>query len=184
VASITLDLTGCVLLAVDLQTSLINAVEEGERVLSRCEYLIRAFSSLGNTVISTTQNASKLGPLAASTGSMVSPVFDKTSFSCWGDEEIRTYIWSLCPRQIVVCGAETHICVSLTAQDLVRNGYEVAVCPDSVGASNLERHKLGMERMRDGGVVPIHSEAAVYELMGSSDHPKFREILELTKRLR
>jgi nicotinamidase-related amidase len=183
VASIMLDPRLCIVLAIDLQDRLLSSIDECDRVLRRSEYLIRSAQTLGIQVLATTQNASKLGAITSNLQDLPSNPMDKKTFSAWRDPEIREFLIGSGRRQVVICGAETHVCVSLTAQDLLANGYQVAVCPDAVGSSSLERHKLGMERIRDAGAVPIHSEAVAYEWMESCDHPRFKGVLALTKSL-
>jgi len=78
-------------------------------------------------------------------------------------------------------GIETHICVTLTALDLLKNGYGVFVCPDAVSSRTIEQHKLGMERMRDSGAIASHTETLAYEWMGTAESPVFREVLRLVK---
>jgi hypothetical protein len=60
-------------------------------------------------------------------------------------------------------------------------GYEVVVCPDALSSSSQDRHKLGMERLRDAGVVPIHTEAVAYEWCHAADSPKFKDLLAVVK---
>jgi nicotinamidase-related amidase len=84
-------------------------------------------------------------------------------------------------NQAVLVGVETHICVSQTALSLLSEGFEVFVCADAVGARSVDRHKLGMERMRDAGAVAAHTEAIAYEWLQTADDPQFREALELIK---
>jgi len=38
-----------------------------------------------------------------------------------------------------------------------------------------------MERIRDAGIVPAHSEAVAYEWLGTAEHAKFREALAIVK---
>ncbi len=76
---------------------------------------------------------------------------------------------------------ETHICVAQTALDLVNQGYQVHVAADAVSSRTLEKHKLGMERLRDSHVLPCAAEAAVYELLGTADAAIFKQILSLVK---
>jgi hypothetical protein len=168
-------------IAVDLQGGLLGSIEGGSSVLRRSEYLLRCAEALGIASVASSQNAAKLGPIAHGVAEWVDLRLDKESFSCWRDPALRRALEDLPAKQVILCGVETHICVSLTVQDLIMNGYSVVVCPDAVGASTIERHKLGMERNRDAGAVPIHTEAVVYEWLQSSSHPKFRELLALTK---
>lgn len=107
--------------------------------------------------------------------------FGKMSFDAWGSAELRDAVRATGRTQVVLVGAETHICVSLTVISLLQEGFEVAVCPDAVGSRTMERHKLGMERIRDAGAVPVHTESVVYEWLGTAEHPEFRAILSLVK---
>lgn len=184
VATIVLDPGTCIVLAVDLQEGLIPSIDGAQRVVRRSEYLVRCATAIGIPSLLTTQNADKLGPLSPQMKATGAPTLDKRTFSCWHNKEIREFLLQSAAKQVVLCGAETHICVSLTALDLLANGFAVAVCPDAVGSSDMERHKLGMERMRDAGIVPIHSEAVAYEWLRTSEHLRFRDILALTKSLR
>jgi len=55
------------------------------------------------------------------------------------------------------------------------------VAADAVSSRTQEKHKLGMERLRDSGVLPCAAEAAVYELLGEAGIPEFKSILKLVK---
>jgi len=171
-------------LAIDLQDALVRALDEGDRVVSRSEYLLRVAALLQVPRVKTTQNVAKLGPPTSAIAEIESSTYDKLTFSSWKDPGVRRSILNSGADQIVICGAETHICVSMTAQDLLENGYSVVVCPDAVGASSPDRHKLGMERIRDAGAVPVHSEAVAYEWLETAAHPRFRDVLAVTKSLR
>ena len=103
------------------------------------------------------------------------------AFSALGSSEFCETLKKTGRRQVVLVGLETHICVSQTAQGLLDLGYEVVVCPDGVSSRTREAHKLGMERIRDAGVVPAHSESIAYEWLGSADHPDFKAFLAIVK---
>jgi nicotinamidase-related amidase len=108
-------------------------------------------------------------------------IFEKTSFSACGSEP---FVMGLAERdisQIVLCGLETHICVSQTAHDLLERGFEVHLLLDCV-CSRFEKDKqAGLRKMRMNGVIPSSVETALFELMGDSLHPKFKEIQGLIK---
>ena len=130
-------------------------------------------------VMSTVQNPDRMGGIDERFE--LSEPISKMAFSCAGSGTFREGLESHGRKSIVLVGIETHICVTLTALDLLREGYQVFVCPDAVSARSNERHKLGMERMRDAGVMPTHTETLVYEWMAAADHPKFREVLQVVK---
>ena len=180
-ASISLNREASLLLVVDLQEGFLDSIFERERVVQRSLFLIQTAQLLGIPVVATTQNPGRLGQLLPAIAALVPNSIPKMTFSCWGSDAFKNALESTARRQIVVVGVETHICVGMTAQDMLDQGYEVAVSPDAVSASNLERHKLGMERIRDAGAVPVHSEAVAYEWIGSADDPKFKPLLQLVK---
>ena len=103
------------------------------------------------------------------------------SFSALGSPEFCAAIDACGRSQFVLTGLETHICVSQTAQDLVDRKLEVVVCPDAVSSRSLEAHKLGMERIRDAGVVPAHTESVAYEWIGTAEHSAFKSFLAIVK---
>lgn len=177
---LTLDPSRSLLLVVDMQPSFLAGIFQSDRVLDRVEFLVQVARTLDVPVVATEQYPSRMG----STHERLLPLLDqpvgKMEFSCASCSALSEVVQGD-PGQIVIVGIETHICVSQTAHDLLRNGIEVAVCPDAVSARTLDRHKLGMERIRDAGAVPAHSESIAYEWMRSAEHPKFREVLKAVK---
>jgi nicotinamidase-related amidase len=171
-----------VLIVVDEQPSFMQSIWEAERVLRRTEFLLKIARIVGVPTLATEQYPERMG----GTNERLLPLlpvapFGKMSFSCVGCSGLLAALHQTTRRQAILVGVETHICVSQTAVDLLNANYEVIVCPDAVSSRTVEMHKLGMERMRDSGVLPMHSEAAAYEWMGTADHPGFREALKVVK---
>lgn len=168
-------------MVVDVQSTFLKVIHEKERVLRRSLYLAQVGQALGIPVLATEQNPSRLGALDESILPFVASPISKMSFSCWGSGEFREAIEASGKSCIVLTGVESHICVALTALDLVNAGYNVFVCPDAISSRSVEMHKLGMERMRDSGVMPSHTDTLVYEWLGSAEHPKFKDVLRMVK---
>lgn len=169
-------------MVIDVQTALVPHLHEGEKLVNRIAFLTKVAHLLEIPVLTTEQNPSRMGTTVAD----LAPdraAFPKMAFSATGSEAFMDALETEIGvrNQVVILGVETHICVSLTVNDLLSRGFEVAVCPDGVGARSLDRHKLGMERIRDAGAVPIHTEAVAYEWLGSAEHPKFRDALAIVK---
>lgn len=171
--------TESVLVVVDEQPRFMAAIWEQERVLARSDFLVRMAELLEVPILATVQNPERMGGLDSRFGAL-NPLA-KMSFSCWGAPGFAVRLNALRRRQVILVGIETHICVSQTAMDLLVADYEVIVCPDAVSARTVEMHKLGMERLRDSGVLPMHSEAVAYEWLESAADPHFREALKLVK---
>jgi nicotinamidase-related amidase len=191
------------LVALDLQEPFLRSIHGREGLLASCGLLIRAARLLGVPALLTTQYAQRMGPVIPEIASVPapelgpsvttaapaaatrvpepSPVIDKLSFSAVGERAFLDALRLTGRRQVLLCGVETHICVGQTALDLLHAGYEVHVAPDAVSSRTQERHKLGMERMRDAGVRPVAAEAAVYEWLREAGTPEFKTVLELVR---
>ena len=172
------------LVVVDIQDSLLRVIHDRERLIANSVLLIEAAKILGVPILATTQYAARLGGVAPEIAShlpeSVLPL-DKLSFSCAGSLEFQSALAASQRRQILLCGMETHICIAQTALDLVANGYQVHVAADAVSSRTMEKHKLGMERIRDSAVLPCAAEAAVYELLQQAGTSEFKAILRLVK---
>jgi nicotinamidase-related amidase len=96
-------------------------------------------------------------------------------------ESFITQLDSLERRTVVICGVETHICVNQTALDLIECGYSVQVPADAVSSRHEKDWQLGLEKMRQSGVVITSREMATFELLKDAACPEFKQILELVK---
>lgn len=170
------------MIVVDLQPAFLKAIEGGEAVLRRSEFLVRIANLLGVPIIATVQNASRMGGLDPTLMELIpEPPFEKMAFSCMGCAPFASRLAAMERRKAILVGIETHICVSQTAHHLLDQDYDVAICVDAVGARTQLRHQAGIERLRDADACLAHSESIAYEWMHSAEHPKFRDALEIVK---
>ena len=82
-------------------------------------------------------------------------------------------------EQALVCGIETHVCVSQTVHDLLARGVEVHVPADAVGSRHAIDYDRGLERMERAGAVVSTVEAALFELLERAGTPEFKEVQKL-----
>ena len=180
-----LDRTTTLLVIVDMQEPFLNVIHERARLTENVRLLAQTAAILNIPVVSTVQYAERMGGLVPEISEVLPTSarwpLDKICFSCARSEEFAAFLAASGRRQILLCGVETHICISQTALDLVHLGYQVHVAADAVSSRSQEKHKLGMERLRDSGVLPCAAEAAVYELLGEAGTPEFKSILKLVK---
>ncbi len=173
-----------VLIVVDLQPKFLAGIYERERVLAHSKFLIQVANLLSVPVIVTEQNRERMGSTEEEVSQLIGrEAIPKMSFSCCGSEDFNEAMVQARRTQAILVGIETHICVSQTAVDLINRDIQVIVCPDAVSARTLEMHKLGMERVRDAGAWPLHSESVAYEWLGTADSPHFRSMLNLVKQV-
>ena len=84
-------------------------------------------------------------------------------------------------NQVLICGIETHVCVAQTTLDLLEDEVEVHVAADAVGSRFERNRELGLTRMERSGALLTSVEMALFELLGGSDAPAFKEVQALVK---
>ncbi len=132
----------------------------------------------------TTQNKAKLGDTAAElqahlASPFVQPSVDKTRFSMWVPELAAAFhatTDTTAPRDVVLVGIETHICITQTALDLLAEGHRVYVLADGVSSCNPEEIPIALARLRAAGATVTSSESWIFECMGDAAIPEFRTV--------
>lgn len=177
-----LDEKDCCLVVVDVQGKLADLMHEKEQLFKNVRTLIQAANILDIPILWYEQKPESLGPTVPQIAELLSEYnpHPKASFSC-GGEAFYEMLEILDKDHVVLCGIESHICVYQTAADLMSTGYEVDVVADAVSSRTPENKHIALERMRDDGANISCVEMVLFELLGTSDHPKFREIAKLIK---
>jgi nicotinamidase-related amidase len=179
-----LDPQQCTLLVIDIQEKLLPPIYENERLVRNSALLLRLAKILSIPVIATTQYAKGLGQTVPEIASLLpgEPVLDKLEFGCFGNGDFCSNIARIRNRNtLLVCGMEAHICVLQTALGALNRGNVVHVAADAVSSRTKLNWKLGLERMRDAGAVISSAEMMIYELLGKSGSPAFKEMLKYLK---
>ena len=84
-------------------------------------------------------------------------------------------------NSVIVAGCEAHVCVLQTAFGLLRSGRKVTVVSDAVGSRRMTDRDAGIARLGVAGVQIATVEMIGFEWLGSSRHPRFRDVLRLIK---
>lgn len=173
----------CLTLLIDDQVKLLPAIYESALLLQNTKILLQGLRILEVPIQITQQYTKGLGMSDPSIFrySETTDYLEKRTFSCWGEEEIRRTIQESGCRQIILAGIETHICVLQTALDLLQNGYEVILVEDCVSSRKLSDKQTAVRRMIQEGVIVTSYESLLFELMGTSCYPRFKEISALVK---
>ena len=178
-----LDIKNCCLVIIDVQGKLAQLMHDRDNLFKKIAVLIKAAKILNIPVVWCQQCPDALGatiPQIAELLAGIEPV-NKASFSCCGQIQFNDRLQTLARKQILLCGIETHVCVYQTASDLLRKGYDVSVIADAVSSRTPENKQIALERMRDDGVHISCVEMALFELLGTAEHPHFKQIAALIK---
>src|SRR5213593_3324312 len=106
---------------------------------------------------------------------------EKTAFSCCSAEGFTERLRGLRPSRVILTGIEAHVCVLLTALDLLGQGFAVSVVADAVSSRTPANLELGLAQARQGGAVVTATETVVFQLLGRADTDAFCEIAKLLK---
>ncbi|CAN5136514.1 hydrolase [soil metagenome] len=179
-----LERTGACLVVVDVQEAFRSAIPDFALVASKVSTAVRGFQTLDVPILITEQYPEGLGRtaeeilLATAEGT---EVIEKSAFSSCGAEVFVSRLEAIGARQIVLCGFETHVCVSQTAHDLIDRGFQVHVMIDSVASRFSVDKEAGIAKMMAAGAVASTVEIAFFELMKDSKHEHFKEIQSLIR---
>jgi nicotinamidase-related amidase len=175
----------CVLSVIDIQQKLLPPIFEKERMVRNSQLLIRLAGVLKMPVLLSTQYSKGLGPTIPEIASLLPDVasVEKTEFGCFNNEDYCARVKSLPGDRntLLVCGMESHICVTQTVIGALNRGYLVHVASDAVSSRSEWNWKIGLERMRAAGAVISSTEMMIYELLRRSSGPEFKEMLQHLK---
>jgi nicotinamidase-related amidase len=172
------------LIVVDMQEPFLRVIHERDRLVKNVCGLLRGAKVLRVPVVSTVQNYQALGDAIAEVKALLPPLlppFAKMSFSCYSDAGFASEVIRSGRKQIILCGLETHICISQTALAMLGAGYQVHVCADAVSSRTPENWRIGLEKIRQAGGLVTSMEAVLFELLQEAGTADFREILQIVK---
>ena len=172
------------LMIIDVQDKLLNAVYNKELLQKKAVTIANAASILNIPIIVTEQYPNGLGYTIEAIKSVLNSkaqFFEKMSFSALDHQRIDKEIKFSGKNQIVILGIETHICVCQTAMALVNKGYDVTLIKDASGSRAQSEHLAGIDRLKENNVHIITAEIAIFEWLRTSKHEKFREVQALIK---
>jgi nicotinamidase-related amidase len=176
---VKLDRDRAALVVVDVQEAFRPVVLDFEAVASQVARLIQGAQALDVPVVATEQYPKGLGktvPEVAEHLVGVEPI-EKVCFSAAEADG-----FDLGGReQALVCGIESHVCVSQTAHDLLDRGVEVHVARDAVSSRTAENRDVGLHKMERSGAVITSVETALFELVGAAGTDEFKAVQALVK---
>lgn len=165
-------------LVVDVQTKLMPAVADGERLCAQLALFLDFLEDLELPVILTEHCAERIGTSVPQVVSDSRTRLKKRHFSAIDAHPAVL----LAPKpQVIVTGAEAHVCVLQTVAGLLHAGREVFVVEELVGSRDPRNKALALQRMAGLGASVVSMEMVFFECIAHADHPKFRELLDLIR---
>ena len=178
-----LNVENVVLVVVDVQGKLAQVMQDKESLFANLRRMIRGAQLLELPILWCEQNPAGLGPTTPEIAELLTSqtAVTKMSFSCFGSEAFQQALAATGRKQVLVTGIEAHVCVYLTAADLVKAGYEVEVVADAVSSRSSENKRIGLDKITRLPAGVTNTETALFELLRTAAHPRFKEVAKLLK---
>ncbi len=171
-----------VLLVIDLQEKLMNAMKDRERVYKNTNLLLATAKQLNIPVLLTEQYPKGLGPTVEEIKSNLPEhhYTDKISFSACVDNLLGE-LKNLNKKNVIVTGSETHICVYQTVRDLLGLEYNIHLAQDAVCSRTDENYHSALSLMQQMGAVITNTETIIFDLLKVAGTKEFKAISPLLK---
>jgi nicotinamidase-related amidase len=174
------------LVVIDVQERLFPAMDADHReeVMRNIKVLTAAARRLKLPTLVTEQYPKGLGHTLPEVKETLPPgvePIEKVAFSCWAVETFRARLGASGARQLLLGGIEAHVCVLMSALDLLADGYRVHVVADAVTSRTQANWRLAMDQLRQAGAVVTTTETALFQLLRQADTDDFRELARLIR---
>lgn len=197
-----LDVDDSQLLLVDYQARLMPFIHDAPGVILNATRLGRIAQAMQVPVFGTEQNPAGLGENVPEVRALCSRTLPKVHFSACADGLVdwlrprvqpRTGSARSVPRHlrqddapagrnsIVIAGCETHVCMLQTSLDLLEHEFEVWVVTDACGSRTERNRDAAFDRLAGAGAELVTTEMVAFEWLRSSDHPLFKQVLDIAK---
>jgi nicotinamidase-related amidase len=166
------------LLIVDVQGKLAQLMANREILFANLQRMVKGALALELPIVWAEQLPDKLGPTIPEVCELLPgrKAIAKSTFSCCGNPALMDAIEATGRRQVLLVGIETHVCVYMTAIQLLERGFEVEVVADAVGSRIAANREIGLQKMVAAGASVSCTETVLFELMQTAEHPEFRTI--------
>ncbi len=185
-SSYQLNKDNTVLFVIDLQDRLMPAMQNTDLLLKQAGVLLNIAKVYNLPVILTEQYPKGLGHTVDSLLTLIEEeelavdLFHKNSFTAF-IPEVKTCLQRHGRKQVIVCGAETHVCIFQTVRALLAEGFEVFVPFDAVDSRRIENKNNALALFREMGAVVTDTETVLFDLLQVAGTTEFKKLSALIK---
>ena len=166
----------------DIQERFVPHIYGYSDVIATAQRMLTAAKILDMPVYVSTQNRAKLGNTVNELNVSKAVVnTDKSRFSMMVPEISNNLHRN---STVAITGIETQVCVLQTTLDLLKRGHTVYLLSDGISSVTKQQHRIALHRLAHQGAIVTTSESFLFEVMGDSEHDKFKAISNLIKETR
>ncbi|CAM5240797.1 MULTISPECIES: hydrolase [Streptomyces] len=150
----------CAVLFVDHQPQMFFGTGSGDRtaIINSTLGLAKAAKVFDvPVVLSTVAAESFSGPILPQLADVFpdQEIVDRTTMNAWEDTAFVEAVKATGRKKLVIAGLWTEVCVVLPVLSAIAQGYEVYVVTDASGGVSPQAHEHAVQRMIQGGAVPV-----------------------------
>ena len=167
-------------LIIDIQERLLPALHGSEQMIEHCRILLQGLSALNIPFAATEQYPKGLGKTVSAISLLLhnTPIFEKTRFSA-ASPEVMAILKEKQIENIILIGAEAHICMLQTTLDLLKHNIRVHIPYECTTSRNPLNKDNALQQMLTAGAAVSNVESLLFNLMGDAKHPAFKTISKL-----
>jgi len=173
-----------VLMLVDYQGRLAEVMHNEKELHDNITKLVKGVNLLGVPVIWVEQYPKGLGETVENIQKLLrenNEPIAKMDFSACEHNEVQSLMEEYDRKNFILAGIEAHVCVYQTVKQLLQGKKHVEFIQDCISSRREENKEIAIEKMKMLGAQPTSVEMVLFELMGTAEHPNFREISSLIK---
>ncbi|WP_044565359.1 isochorismatase family protein [Anaerococcus provencensis] len=173
------------LLVVDEQPKLMKTMENGELTVLNTLVLIKAFKEYQMPILATEQYPKGLGKSDQRLLDQIpeDKIFEKTIFDA-ATPEVLDFIKENNITNVVVVGAEGHVCVYQTVRTLLDLGLNVFFVKDAISSYTEELKETSANLLGQMGAAVVNTEMILFDIAYDSKDSHFKVISNLVKEMR
>jgi len=171
------------LLVIDVQEKLATQIHDIQQVSANIIRLVKSAQALQIPILCTEHCPEKIGHTTAELMNHIdaASIVKKSHFSACLEPEIADRFADLNRKQVIIMGAETHVCVLQTTLLLKQSGYQPYLVTDGTSSRQLAEKKLAIARMQQNAVDVVSTEMVIFEWLQRADTDLFSQLLPLIR---
>lgn len=178
-----LSVNDTMLILVDAQGKLFNAMSNKEDLQKNLQRLAEGLKVLDVPVVVSEQNPKGLGPTLEELTALLASYepLEKKCFSCCQAPHIMAAVKEARRPNILLAGIEMHVCVYMTCAELLEAGYHVEIVADAVSSRSEYNKRVGLKKCMQLGAAITCVETALFELLRTAEHEHFKAISKIIR---
>lgn len=185
--SFTINSEDSMVLIIDVQEKMLPSMANSEQVLKNSNVILQAAKAFKMPVFVTEQYPKGLGPTVSNLKTTLDEInaiySDKTAFNAITptiENALKNFPIKDKPK-VIIAGIEAHICVFQSVRTLLDKGYQVFIPEDAVSSRDINNKNRALKLFTQMGAVVTNTESILFDLLGDSKNPHFKELQALIK---